>query len=180
MWQLRMKGPSRPKASLTEPSLTSLGLEFQQAPRFLWLADVRMAAAFLGRAVPEPWTSIQISTPFDWPYSASSRSPPEMLAMVVSSGTFCGRPLGRTLTARAPVSCARSTNALPLSTCFFRSAASGDSNSHRSEEHTSELQSLRHLVCRLLLEERGRPSKGEQGVNDLAIGMLRRGRSVFL
>src|ERR1039458_10544463 len=23
---------------------------------------------------------------------------------------------------------------------------------HRSEEHTSELQSLRHLVCRLLLE----------------------------
>src|ERR1039458_9477223 len=25
---------------------------------------------------------------------------------------------------------------------------------HRSEEHTSELQSLRHLVCRLLLEKR--------------------------
>src|ERR1035441_10926346 len=24
---------------------------------------------------------------------------------------------------------------------------------HRSEEHTSELQSLRHLVCRLLLEK---------------------------
>src|ERR1039458_3689804 len=27
------------------------------------------------------------------------------------------------------------------------------SNSTRSEEHTSELQSLRHLVCRLLLEK---------------------------
>src|ERR1035438_10664501 len=26
--------------------------------------------------------------------------------------------------------------------------------SHRSEEHTSELQSLRHLVCRLLLEKK--------------------------
>src|ERR1035438_87125 len=26
-------------------------------------------------------------------------------------------------------------------------------NAHRSEEHTSELQSLRHLVCRLLLEK---------------------------
>src|ERR1035438_380780 len=25
---------------------------------------------------------------------------------------------------------------------------------HRSEEHTSELQSLRHLVCRLLLEKK--------------------------
>src|SRR5436853_5386930 len=31
--------------------------------------------------------------------------------------------------------------------CFFRSST-------RSEEHTSELQSLRHLVCRLLLEKK--------------------------
>src|SRR5947199_8916920 len=30
----------------------------------------------------------------------------------------------------------------------------------RSEEHTSELQSLRHLVCRLLLEKKKRKSKG--------------------
>src|SRR5436853_2362374 len=29
-------------------------------------------------------------------------------------------------------------------------------NSRRSEEHTSELQSLRHLVCRLLLEKKNR------------------------
>src|SRR5947199_10750023 len=29
---------------------------------------------------------------------------------------------------------------------------------HRSEEHTSELQSLRHLVCRLLLEKKNRTS----------------------
>src|SRR5437899_6648457 len=28
------------------------------------------------------------------------------------------------------------------------------SQGHRSEEHTSELQSLRHLVCRLLLEKK--------------------------
>src|SRR5262245_65772817 len=31
---------------------------------------------------------------------------------------------------------------------------SGDAGSYRSEEHTSELQSLRHLVCRLLLEKK--------------------------
>src|ERR1039458_6472895 len=34
-----------------------------------------------------------------------------------------------------------------------------DGNAHvrkRSEEHTSELQSLRHLVCRLLLEKKKR------------------------
>src|SRR5258705_5322763 len=29
-----------------------------------------------------------------------------------------------------------------------------DQNGTRSEEHTSELQSLRHLVCRLLLEKK--------------------------
>src|ERR1039458_7584166 len=32
----------------------------------------------------------------------------------------------------------------------------------RSEEHTSELQSLRHLVCRLLLEKRLARDPGEQ------------------
>src|SRR5438045_5375159 len=30
----------------------------------------------------------------------------------------------------------------------------GDIAKQRSEEHTSELQSLRHLVCRLLLEKK--------------------------
>src|SRR5258705_7366528 len=32
----------------------------------------------------------------------------------------------------------------------------GELNIFRSEEHTSELQSLRHLVCRLLLEKKKR------------------------
>src|ERR1035441_11030640 len=38
----------------------------------------------------------------------------------------------------------------------FRRTATGSANSRtpRSEEHTSELQSLRHLVCRLLLEKK--------------------------
>src|SRR5947199_4841797 len=31
----------------------------------------------------------------------------------------------------------------------------------RSEEHTSELQSLRHLVCRLLLEKKKEDHKGD-------------------
>src|SRR5437899_7552455 len=31
----------------------------------------------------------------------------------------------------------------------------------RSEEHTSELQSLRHLVCRLLLEKKKREREGD-------------------
>src|ERR1039458_3110854 len=33
----------------------------------------------------------------------------------------------------------------------------------RSEEHTSELQALRHLVCRLLLETKHYPSAREAG-----------------
>src|SRR5947199_2202313 len=35
-----------------------------------------------------------------------------------------------------------------------RRAAPAARRPHRSEEHTSELQSLRHLVCRLLLEKK--------------------------
>src|SRR5205814_9104599 len=35
----------------------------------------------------------------------------------------------------------------------------GASASTRSEEHTSELQSLRHLVCRLLLEKKKKKKK---------------------
>src|SRR2546422_6120626 len=31
----------------------------------------------------------------------------------------------------------------------------------RSEEHTSELQSRLHLVCRLLLEKKNEPARGE-------------------
>src|SRR2546425_3281576 len=35
---------------------------------------------------------------------------------------------------------------------------------HRSEEHTSELQSLAYLVCRLLLEKKKRNRADAQGV----------------
>src|SRR5438552_8136269 len=35
-----------------------------------------------------------------------------------------------------------------------RSGSATDSNTRRSEEHTSELQSPDHLVCRLLLEKK--------------------------
>src|ERR1039458_10406814 len=44
-------------------------------------------------------------------------------------------------------SCRRLSSFLPVNRCREKSP------DHRSEEHTSELQSLRHLVCRLLLEK---------------------------
>src|SRR5690554_5818010 len=56
-----------------------------------------------------------------------------------------------------------------LQTIYYRTIAAGDSY-NRSEEHTSELQSRPHLVCRLLLEKKntspvdpaaGRSCRGE-------------------
>src|SRR5947199_1923740 len=44
------------------------------------------------------------------------------------------------------------------------SILANDVKSKRSEEHTSELQSLRHLVCRLLLEK-----KKKQKYNDVRL-----------
>src|SRR5205814_2849831 len=38
--------------------------------------------------------------------------------------------------------------------CAAASSSMKPSMAYRSEEHTSELQSLRHLVCRLLLEKK--------------------------
>src|SRR5471030_3536371 len=50
-------------------------------------------------------------------------------------------------------------DALPISLSGRRKPSRGGPNvrlacNNRSEEHTSELQSLRHLVCRLLLEKK--------------------------
>src|SRR5262245_64660834 len=45
----------------------------------------------------------------------------------------------------------------------------------RSEEHTSELQSLRHLVCRLLLEKKKKISDHQQ-IQALSLTVLSDGR----
>src|SRR5437899_7174220 len=48
----------------------------------------------------------------------------------------------------------------PLPDLRWRRTRAADGN--RSEEHTSELQSLRHLVCRLLLEKKKAGSAARQ------------------
>src|SRR5437899_7460134 len=59
-----------------------------------------------------------------------------------------------------------------------RRAALELENRERSEEHTSELQSLRHLVCRLLLEKKKKKKKntghktGQQEQNNLTSASL--------
>src|SRR5687768_18577333 len=67
-----------------------------------------------------------------FPYTTLFRSSPEVGVM----RTCCSRPVA--------LSCA-DTDTMPLPST---------SNVTRSEEHTSELQSRLHLVCRLLLEKK--------------------------
>src|SRR5205814_6768031 len=51
-------------------------------------------------------------------------------------------------------------NAAPNTPCVLTGANGlADTPDPRSEEHTSELQSLRHLVCRLLLEKKNNKTK---------------------
>src|SRR5438045_9542901 len=47
----------------------------------------------------------------------------------------------------------------PFSRCIAPRFSAWNSFMMRSEEHTSELQSLRHLVCRLLLEKKKKKKK---------------------
>src|SRR5882724_6947290 len=69
----------------------------------------------------------------------------------------------------SPSACAssrrfRTTIPTPLPGTVPRAAASKGRQwpSGRSEEHTSELQSLRHLVCRLLLEKKNAEAHGRE------------------
>src|SRR3712207_8026334 len=43
---------------------------------------------------------------------------------------------------------------LPEERAAEEPAVAGDDGAHRSEEHTSELQSRQYLVCRIMLEKR--------------------------
>src|SRR5205814_10477878 len=64
-----------------------------------------------------------------------------------------------------PIVQARSSGAGIALVDFVRVTAAGALRREvRSEEHTSELQSLRHLVCRLLLEKK---KKKKKNINDI-------------
>src|SRR5205814_9984101 len=68
----------------------------------------------------------------------------------------CTRPCTRAATRRWPPRCCShcSLAAASGSASSSRPRRATRSSRPRSEEHTSELQSLRHLVCRLLLEKK--------------------------
>src|SRR5215213_11889144 len=53
-----------------------------------------------------------------------------------------------------PISRTRRDTSSPTSRCVVETGSPARPASSRSEEHTSELQSLTNLVCRLLLEKK--------------------------
>src|SRR2546422_3613726 len=59
-----------------------------------------------------------------------------------------------------------SRSARPPSPPRARAGSSISASSKRSEEHTSELQSRLHLVCRLLLEKKKKENKYKQHQQD--------------
>src|SRR5205814_342724 len=72
---------------------------------------------------------------------------------------LCGGGVHQTcMTSFSFAASSASMSAMCLSVSFCTSVSARRSSS-RSEEHTSELQSLRHLVCRLLLEKKNKLDK---------------------
>src|SRR5205814_6555846 len=91
-------------------------------------------------------------SPTPWAPSMSSSTDFRSLACAPQPGVSPAKHAG---TRRSPADCdAPSARKSPPDQRHDPSGAS-----IRSEEHTSELQSLRHLVCRLLLEKKKKKNK---------------------
>src|SRR5205814_8391368 len=80
------------------------------------------------------------------PHDKSRGQCPRLFYEMVAGGAACCAYVAPTAVSRAR----RPTSGI--------TSSANRSISSRSEEHTSELQSLRHLVCRLLLEKKNRNS----------------------
>src|SRR5258705_1720208 len=83
-----------------------------------------------------------------FPYPTLFRSRDRPRRVIERSGSAVGRVVGETKRVRRIAAYRCQITAIR----FADYAANG--TAARSEEHTSELQSLRHLVCRLLLENK--------------------------
>src|SRR2546422_146195 len=109
----------------------------------MWPSLIRISASFTG-SLPEPSISVA-------PSSAMTPSPAGVQAADIRTTAAVKRIGGRAVGSR-PLT--RFTSG--RSTCGRGGSASARpaSGGSRSEEHTSELQSRLHLVCRLLLEKK--------------------------
>src|SRR5258706_10397252 len=83
-----------------------------------------------------------------FPYTTLFRS-----AATVATRSACSRPARSSSRACQPARASIPGTIICSTTCASR-ATSSPATPRRSEEHTSELQSLTNLVCRLLLEKK--------------------------
>src|SRR5690625_5482165 len=72
----------------------------------------------------------------------------DLLAGLDPAASRGGAPTDRLAAYRSKRNAAKTSEPIPAAT-----GGSGEDSVFRSEEHTSELQSRGHLVCRLLLEQ---------------------------
>src|SRR3712207_7240523 len=87
-----------------------------------------------------------------FPYTTlfrSSADEPQGVALSVISRGRCSSASASSAVSKNEPGCAGSAKCASA-----RSRIRSASSSHRSEEHTSELQSRQYLVCRLLLEKK--------------------------
>src|SRR5437016_10903920 len=85
---------------------------------------------------------------------SAPRSPRSIIGRVSSPGNIGSREQGADLAAPAVCSRRRAVCCSPTTRPGVWLQTAGAAKSARSEEHTSELQSLTNLVCRLLLEKK--------------------------
>src|SRR5438045_4595626 len=90
----------------------------------------------------------------------------DAMLMTACSPNWINSPVADNSTNRLP-SCSRREK--PRSTMKAKTATMTmqTTRPNRSEEHTSELQSLRHLVCRLLLEKKKKQKANERDANSI-------------
>src|SRR3712207_4546388 len=110
--------------------------------------------------MPATFGAITHSAPsmkHDWNHSTAShgRTPSSsmMLPSTISRWMWCAYAVSRTSSTHDRRQLA-SVRAVQNTSGNGMSAPSASSSRHRSEEHTSELQSRQYLVCRLLLEKK--------------------------
>src|SRR5258705_4271787 len=96
--------------------------------------------------------SPRIPSPRPTRFSSSTIPRPSPSRIFFFNNTATTEIYPLSLPAALPISC--SIRARKRAGLRFDRGRNGSPTRSRSEEHTSELQSLRHLVCRLLLEKK--------------------------
>src|ERR1035441_10902234 len=76
-----------------------------------------------------------------------------LMLFTLATAVLCGQNESRPAIRKTPAGRTSASSGQEMYRVYC-AACHGTDGKGRSEEHTSELQSLRHLVCRLLLEKK--------------------------